>query len=103
MKWISVKNEKPPLSIPVLATDGNLIFVSIRWIEQNDMRFKTKETEYFKSVICTCCNEEYRDAEYRITHWMEMPKPPTISIENIKAGEPRILNDEFIRIINGMD
>jgi hypothetical protein len=70
MEWINIKDALPEYGIPVLTTDGdNLFWVSERWVS------KEKNTkEYFKSVICTCCDMDYDDA--KIKYWSYIPFQP---------------------------
>jgi len=70
-EWISVKDSLPEYDVHVLAWDGDDQFVAYRYfIEEGRAK---RVVEYFKSVICTCCDDRY-DGD--IIHWMPLPENP---------------------------
>jgi hypothetical protein len=71
MNWINIDNDKPPLNTKVLVTDGEgLFWVAERWIQET----KGKK-EFFKSVICTCCNQEYEYATPKYWSFIQFNQP----------------------------
>ena len=65
MEWISFEDRMPHPSTHVLATNGEFIIVA-----ENVFVFEKWRLE---SIICTCCDSEYRD---ELTHWMPLPELP---------------------------
>jgi len=70
MEWISVEEKLPDPNVHVLTPDGEgLYWVCERWISEEH-----QQKEYFKSVICTCCNNEYEHANIKYWSYIEPPK-----------------------------
>lgn len=58
MSWFYIEEKLPEFNVPVLTTDGEGRF----WVSE---RWKDERGEFFKSVICTCCNGGYyEDIKY---------------------------------------
>lgn len=66
MEWIKCSERLPQYNIHVLATDGKMQWVAVRWTDGLN--------EYFNSYICTCCN--FDEGDFKAKYWMPLPEPP---------------------------